>query len=114
MSANLSQLVAKAHLMDSASFPAFFSSPQTVNYMDAIFESEQLLRNYIIELSMVYLDIYVSFMNNLLQNKLTFAFSMIGVAFLVLVLFLWSVRFFTKEQSLLLHLVKLYQSPSMQ
>lgn len=61
-----------------------------------------------LDLSIIYLDNYVLFMNNLLSSKLSFNRVMIAISILATLLFIYLLKFVRDEQLLLVNIVKIY------
>ncbi len=97
-SVNLSNLANVTSKMNSSEFQNFIDSPAVKDYIDVLFMSESLLRNYTIDLSMTYLKNYEVFMKDLFDSKISFIIGILIFTISGLILLVYMAIFIRKEQ----------------
>jgi hypothetical protein len=106
---NLSSMVKATSNMTQSQFASYISNNK--HYIDLLFYTEMILRQYITDLMMTYLNSYNVFMTNLYNSKLNYIYAMIAITVFglaVFIFFIWHIR---TEQDLFIRMNKIYRDP---
>lgn len=93
--------------MNANATAAFISTK--AHYLDLLFESEKLLRDYVVGLSIEYLENYSDFADNLLRNKTALIEGMMTMSALLACFWVYVVVLIRREGRLLMMIVRMYR-----
>ena len=107
MASNITQFVTSTAGMNTSALTAFISSK--AHYIDLLYESERLLREYLVWLSILYLDNYADFADNLLSSKTSLITAMMVISALTCCYWAYVVMLIRREKQLLERIVRMYR-----